>query len=71
MADHGGGSMSGLTENGAREYHKLFMGSTIAYIIVAIVAHFLVWGWRSWFPGEGGYASVMESVAQVATTLLG
>ncbi|MEM7612691.1 MAG: light-harvesting antenna LH1, beta subunit [Pseudomonadota bacterium] len=67
--------MSGLTEKGAKEYHKLFMGSTIGYVIIAIIAHFLVWNWRPWFPGVDGYTSslteTLNNVAQVATTLLG
>ncbi|MEL6816854.1 MAG: light-harvesting antenna LH1, beta subunit [Cyanobacteria bacterium J06598_3] len=70
MADNGG-SVSGLTENGAREYHKLFMGSTIGYVLVAVIAHFLVWGWRPWFPSTEGYTSAIETVSALATTLLG
>lgn len=62
--------MSGLTENGAKEYHKLFMGSTFVYIAIAVVAHFLVWSWRPWFPGVEGYSSAIQSVAKFATTLL-
>ncbi|MEO0575145.1 MAG: light-harvesting antenna LH1, beta subunit, partial [Pseudomonadota bacterium] len=49
--------MSGLTENGAKEYHKLFMGSTVGYVIVAVIAHALVWNWRPWFPSTEGYQS--------------
>ena len=62
--------MSGLTAAGAQEYHKLFMGSTIGYIIVAIIAHVLAWTWRPWFPGTDGYTSAIDTVATVATTLL-
>ena len=67
--------MSGLTQNGAKEYHKLFMTSTLGYVFVAIVAHVLVWGWRPWFPSTEGYSSAIQgtvdTVVQVATTLLG
>ncbi|MEL7023131.1 MAG: light-harvesting antenna LH1, beta subunit [Pseudomonadota bacterium] len=70
MADNGG-SMSGLTANGAKEYHKLFMGSTILYVIVAVVAHVLVWSWRPWFPSVEGYQSALDTVATAARTLLG
>ncbi|MFK8051637.1 MAG: light-harvesting antenna LH1, beta subunit [Woeseiaceae bacterium] len=67
--------MSGLTEKGAKEYHSLFMTSTILYTVVAIIAHFLVWQWRSWFPGTGGYSAALQdtvnTVTTVATTLLG
>lgn len=63
--------MTGLTANGAKEYHKAFMFYTLGYIIVAIVAHFLVWSWRSWFPGVEGYSSALDTVATAARTLLG
>ncbi len=55
-----GGTLSGLTDNEAREFHKIFVTSFILFTIIAIVAHFLVWQWRPWFPGEGGYASLID-----------
>ena len=70
MAENGG-SMTGLTANGAKEYHKLFMSSTIGYVVVAIIAHFLVWNWRPWFPGVEGYSSALDKVATAARTLVG
>lgn len=66
--------MSGLTQNGAKEFHRLFMLSTFGYVIVAIIAHFLVWQWRPWFPGEDGYAAVsgaMDTMVAVTTMLFG
>ncbi|MEN7343741.1 MAG: light-harvesting antenna LH1, beta subunit [Pseudomonadota bacterium] len=67
--------MSGLTERGAKEYHSLFMTSTLLYVVIAVIAHFLVWSWRSWFPGTEGYVGALQdtvnTVASVATTLLG
>lgn len=48
MADNGKGSLSGLTEQEAREFHGTFMTSFIGFTIVAVVAHILVWNWRSW-----------------------
>lgn len=47
MAD-GRGSLSGLTENEAREFHKLFVSSFVVFTLIAIVAHVLVWQWRPW-----------------------
>jgi light-harvesting complex 1 beta chain len=44
----GGGSLSGLTENEAKEFHKIFVMSFLGFTGVAIVAHFLVWQWRPW-----------------------
>ena len=56
MADHKSPlNSSGLTEAEAKEYHRLFMSSTIAYVVVAIIAHFLAWQWRPWIPGPNGY----------------
>lgn len=43
-----GGSLSGLTEREAQEFHKIFMVSFAGFMGVAIVAHFLVWQWRPW-----------------------
>lgn len=55
-------SLSGLTGAEAREFHQLFMTSFIIFTVIAIVAHFLVWSWRPWFPGVQGYASLQDSV---------
>ena len=46
------GSLSGLTEAEAKEFHRIFMTSFIGFVVVALVAHFLVWLWRPWLPGE-------------------
>jgi light-harvesting complex 1 beta chain len=48
MAEEKSGSLSGLTENEAKEFHKIFVTSFIVFTIIAIVAHFLVWQWRPW-----------------------
>jgi light-harvesting complex 1 beta chain len=54
MADNNS-SLSGWTEAGAKEFHGLFVTSTMIFVAVAIVAHILVWMWRPWFPGVDGY----------------
>jgi light-harvesting complex 1 beta chain len=41
-------SLSGLTDDAAREFHKVFMSSFIGFTVVAIIAHILVWMWRPW-----------------------
>ena len=46
MADNQ--SLSGLTEEEAREFHGVFTSSFMLFLIVAIVAHILVWGYRPW-----------------------
>jgi len=42
------GSLSGLSDSEAKEFHKIFMSSFIAFTVIAIVAHILVWMWRPW-----------------------
>ncbi len=69
MADSG--SMTGMSANQAKEFHRLFMMSTIGYVVIAIIAHFLVWQWRPWFPGVNGYASsVIDSASAVGNQVL-
>lgn len=48
MAEERRGSLSGLTENEAREFHSIFMSSFIGFTAIAVVAHVLVWMWRPW-----------------------
>ena len=35
------------------------MTSFIAFTVIAIVAHILVWQWRPWLPSVNGYQSGM------------
>jgi len=39
---------TGLTEDQARGFHKVFVTSFLGFTAVAIVAHGLVWAWRPW-----------------------
>lgn len=48
MADDKRPSLSGLTENEAREFHGIFIVSFLVFTAIAVVAHFLVWQWRPW-----------------------
>ena len=68
MADNNrSGSMSGLTEAEAREFHGIFVTSFIIFTVIAIIAHFLVWQWRPWLPGVDGYkTSQIEDVMPAA-----
>ncbi len=68
MADNNrSGSMSGLTEAEAREFHGVFVTSFIIFTVIAIIAHFLVWQWRPWLPGVDGYkTSQVENVMPAA-----
>jgi len=59
MADlREGGSLSGLTDQEAQEFHALFMKGFFIFTLIAIVAHLLVWAWRPWLPGVDGYAAL-------------
>lgn len=61
--DERSGSISGLTEGEAKEFHRIFVTSFIVFVAIAIVAHFLAWQWRPWLPGEHGYTtSMLDSV---------
>ena len=66
MADLRQGSLSGLTEQEAKEFHGIFMTSFIIFTLIAIVAHFLAWQWRPWLPGASGYASIVNDAKEVA-----
>ena len=67
MADENtGGSMSGLKQNEAREFHAIFVTSFLFFTGIAVVAHFLVWMWRPWFPGVEGYSMLNEASEKLA-----
>jgi light-harvesting complex 1 beta chain len=69
MADRQG-SLSGLTEQEAKEFHSIFMTSFIILTVIAVVAHFLVWQWRPWLPGTSGYAAIVQDAKQVTLTCI-
>jgi light-harvesting complex 1 beta chain len=41
-------SLSGLSEDEAKEFHGIFVSSFLAFTAVAVVAHILAWMWRPW-----------------------
>jgi light-harvesting complex 1 beta chain len=65
-----GGSLSGLTEAEAREFHSIFMTSFVIFTAIAVVAHILAWMWRPWLPGPGGYKSAMEGATHYANIVI-
>ncbi len=67
--DERSGTFSGLTENEAREFHRIFMTSFVVFTLIAIVAHILVWMWRPWLPGVHGY-SELETGVRVARLMV-
>ena len=68
MADQNG-TLSGLTDAEAREFHRLFLQGFIGFTLMALVAHILVWNWRPWLPGPKGYA-LLDGATTFATNLL-
>ena len=70
MADvNTGGSLSGLQQNEAREFHAIFVTSFLFFTGIAVVAHFLVWLWRPWFPGVEGYAMLGDTADKVVSLM--
>ncbi len=41
-------SLTGLTEDEAKEFHAIFVKSFIAFTAIAAVAHLFAWIWRPW-----------------------
>jgi len=70
MMENKRSTITGLNEEEAREFHSLFVTSTIGYVVIAVIAHFLVWQWRPWFPSVKGYA-LLEDATNVVTKLIG
>ncbi len=62
---------SGLTDEEAQEFHKIYVGSFTAFIVVAVIAHVLAWHWRPWVPGANGYVtSALDTVQQFIGSLV-
>jgi light-harvesting complex 1 beta chain len=66
-------SLSGLTDAEAKEFHSLFTSSFVAFTVIAVVAHILVWLWRPWIPGPKGWALLdgATTAVQHAISLIG
>jgi light-harvesting complex 1 beta chain len=62
MSNGKDGSLSGLSDSEAKEFHGIFMTSFIVFVLVAVIAHFLAWQWRPWLPGASGYASIIMAM---------
>jgi light-harvesting complex 1 beta chain len=64
------GSLSGLTEAEAKEFHRIFLGSFVIFVAIAITAHILVWYWRPWLPGPHGYTELTTGLKTAANLAL-
>ncbi|OYU15996.1 MAG: light-harvesting protein [Alphaproteobacteria bacterium PA4] len=58
MSDNKIGPGTYLTDAEAKELHKGFVASMAFFVLVAVIAHFLVWVWRPWFGESRAYAAV-------------
>ena len=67
MADNG--YFSGISDEEAKEFMSYWVMGTIAFVVVAIIAHFLVWQWRPWIPGPDGYTSLIEHGSAIANLI--
>jgi len=63
MADPG--SMTGLSEDEAQEFHKIFMQSATIFIGVAAVAHVLAFAWRPWLLSEDNVAALVDGAKSI------
>ena len=66
--EKGGGTLSGLTEAQAKEFHGLFITGFIGFTLVAVVAHILAWMWRPW-GGAGAATGLLEHGHTVITSM--
>lgn len=42
------GSISGLNDEEAQEFHQFYIQGFVGFTAIAVVAHILVWIWRPW-----------------------
>jgi light-harvesting complex 1 beta chain len=54
-------SLSGLSDDEARSFHRVFITSFLAFTLIAAAAHYAVWQWRPWIPGVQGYPAATAS----------
>jgi light-harvesting complex 1 beta chain len=43
------GSLTGLSNEEAKEVHSAFMSGFLGFTGIAVIAHILIWMWRPWF----------------------
>ncbi len=71
MADHE--SLSGLTPDEAKEFHKYYMQGLWLFVAIAVVAHLLTWIWRPWFHPEmaASASDILPSATSTLSSLIG
>jgi light-harvesting complex 1 beta chain len=41
-------TLSGLSESEAAAFGAVFFRAFLGFVVIALIAHFLVWQWRPW-----------------------
>jgi light-harvesting complex 1 beta chain len=73
MSNNQQGPLDYMTEDEAKEVHKMFIISMGFFTFIAVIAHWFMWAWRPWFPGTAPYKAGMaalESGAQFAQSVV-
>lgn len=63
-------SLSGLTEEEAKEFHKIYRASFGVFVGIVVVAHILAWSWRPWLAPVNGWSTSMLDGVQSALSFL-
>ncbi len=61
--------LSNVSDAEAKEFHNGFMMGFYVWLLVAIVAHYLVWVWRPWLTTKTAMIDVDQVVSTIATLL--
>ncbi|MBY0447543.1 MAG: light-harvesting protein [Hyphomonadaceae bacterium] len=64
------GSLSGLTEAEAKEFHKLFVVSFVGFTLLAAIAHFIVWNIEPWGVPNSPFVAASSSIHSASPALL-
>lgn len=62
-------SLSGLSEAEAKEFHKIFIVSFLIFVVIALIAHILVWQWRPWLLTPSDAQASIGVIKSAASTL--
>jgi light-harvesting complex 1 beta chain len=60
--------LGNVSDAEAKEFHNAFMSGFYIWLLVAIVAHVLVWMWKPWLTVEGKRAA-LETITTISTLL--
>lgn len=64
------GSLSGLTEAEAKEFHKLFVVSFVGFTVLAALAHWIVWSIEPWGVPDSPFVAASSPVHSASLALL-